>query len=180
VVVAGMVVVVVVTGRVVVVVAGTAVVVVVPGVVVVVDSARVVVVVTGMVVLARRSGGRRCSLCNRRLGEVALDCPRCRMVVCDQGCWVFEHCRCRLCEDNRVPVLPPDGRWWDQRFGLRMRQGRCLLCLAEAADADLRACGHCGRAQCRPCWDAGNGQCSRCKWIVEGLPEALRVYMSGN
>jgi hypothetical protein len=130
-----------------------------------------------MVWLATRGRAKRCALCNRRLGEVALGCPRCGLVVCDSGCWVHEHCRCRLCEDNRVPIFPPEGRWWDQRLGPRMRQGRCQLCLAEAAGADLRPCGKCGRAQCRPCWDFHNGQCSRCGWLMEGLPEALRVYM---
>jgi hypothetical protein len=137
----------------------------------------VALVAAGMVLLFQRRGGRRCGLCNRRLGEVALACPRCGLVVCDSGCWVHEHCRCRLCEDNRVPIFPPEGRWWDQRLGPRMRQGRCQLCLAEAAGADLRPCRHCGRPQCRPCWDFNNGQCSRCQWVVDGLPEALAAYM---
>lgn len=137
----------------------------------------VAVVAVGLVQLIRRGGGKKCGLCNRRLGEVALTCPRCGLVVCDSGCWVHEHCRCKLCEDNRVPIFPPEGRWWDQRLGPRMRQGRCQLCLAEAADADLRPCRHCGRPQCRPCWDFNNGQCSRCQWVVDGLPESLQMYM---
>lgn len=135
------------------------------------------VAVAGVVLAVTRRKARRCGLCNRRLGEVALACPRCGLVVCDSGCWVHEHCRCKLCEDNRVPIFPPEGRWWDQHFGPRMRHGRCQLCLAEAADADLRPCRRCGRGQCRPCWDFHNGQCGRCAWVVEGLPEALQMYM---
>jgi len=133
----------------------------------------------GLVALLGRPR-RRCALCSRRLGELALACPRCGLVVCDSGCWVHEHCRCRLCEDNRVPAFPPEGRWWDKRLGPRMQHGRCQLCLAEPAAADLRACGHCGRPQCRPCWDFNNGQCSRCQWVLDGLPEALRAYMTGD
>lgn len=134
-----------------------------------------------MILQVRSSGSRRCGLCDRRLGRSpAFDCPRCGLLVCDQTCWIFEHCRCRLCEENRVPIFPPDGRWWDKRFGPRMNQGRCQLCLAEAAGADLRACAKCGRPQCRACWDAANGQCSRCQWIVHDLPPQLEVYMLPN
>lgn len=138
----------------------------------------VAAITAGMVILLRSSSSRRCGLCNRRLGrDLAFECPRCGLLVCDQTCWIFEHSRCRLCEENRVPIFSPDGRWWDRRFGPRMRQGRCQLCLAEAAEADLRACVKCGRAQCRPCWDFANGQCSRCQWIVDELPESLQIYM---
>ncbi|HZS50077.1 MAG TPA: hypothetical protein VFA54_04400 [Bryobacterales bacterium] len=141
-------------------------------------SPLVAFVAAAMVLLLRRSKAQRCGLCNRRIGRsLAFECPRCGLTVCDQTCWIFEHCRCRLCEQNRVPVFSPDGRWWDRRFGPRMKQGRCQLCLAEAADADLRACANCGRPQCRPCWDFANGQCSRCQWTVDDLPEGLKMYM---
>ena len=125
-----------------------------------------------------RRRSRRCGLCNRRLGRgLSFTCPRCGLLVCDHSCWVFESSRCQLCEQNKVPIFPPDGRWWDRQFGPRTEHGRCQLCLTPAADADLRACRKCGRAQCRDCWDAVNGQCSRCKWTVEELPEVLRQYM---
>lgn len=120
---------------------------------------------------------RRCGLCNRRLGrELVLSCPRCGLSVCD-NCWVFESRRCRLCEQNKVPIFPPDARWWDRQFGPRTQHGRCQLCLVPAAETDLRACRKCGRPQCRDCWDAVNGQCSRCQWIIEDLPESLRPYV---
>lgn len=125
----------------------------------------------------RRMRSRRCGLCNRRLGSgVSFACPRCQLLVCD-SCWVFERTRCRLCEQNRVPIFTPDGRWWDQQLGPRTAQGRCQLCMTPAGEADLRACRNCGRPQCRECWDAANGQCSRCQWTMEDLPEALRAYM---
>ena len=124
-----------------------------------------------------RLRSRRCALCNRRLGsELAFACPRCALLVCD-NCWVFESSRCRLCEQNKVPIFPPDARWWDRQLGPRTEHGRCQLCLAPAAEADLRPCRKCGRPQCRDCWDAVNGQCSRCKWTIEELPESLRPYV---
>jgi len=126
--------------------------------------------------IANRSS-RRCALCNRRIGGgVAFSCPRCGLLVCEQNCWDFGHCRCRLCEQNRVPILTSDGRWWDKHFGARSQYGRCQLCMATAAEADLRMCGKCGRPQCRHCWDYANGQCSRCHWTVEDLPETLREF----
>ena len=120
---------------------------------------------------------RRCALCNRRLGrELAFTCPRCELVVCD-NCWVFESIRCRLCQENKVSIFPPDGRWWDRQLGPKVDYGRCQLCLTPAAEADLRACRKCGRPQCRDCWDDANGQCSRCHWTIEDLPEGLRRYL---
>lgn len=133
----------------------------------------------GCIQAFRRSGSRRCGLCNRRIGRgVSFQCPRCGLLVCEQNCWVFGQCRCRLCEQNRVPFFPTDGRWWDRNFGPRAYYGRCQLCMATPEKADLRVCGKCGRPQCRECWDFANGQCSRCQWIVEDLPEPLRPFMS--
>jgi hypothetical protein len=121
---------------------------------------------------------RRCGLCDRRLEHSAgFACPRCGLLVCDTSCWVFERSRCRLCEQNRVPVFTPEGRWWDRQFGPRSEHGRCQLCMISAQEADLRACKKCGRPQCRDCWDSANGQCNRCQWTVEDLPESLRAYM---
>jgi hypothetical protein len=134
--------------------------------------------VSATVVGVRRARSKRCGLCNRRLGStVAFACPRCGLLVCDQTCWVFEFSRCRLCEQNRVPVFPADGRWWDRQLGPRSQQGRCQLCMTPAGETDLRNCRKCGRPQCRECWDLANGQCNRCQWTVEDLPEALRVYV---
>lgn len=129
------------------------------------------------VVGVERFRSKRCALCSRRLGDgVAFACPRCGLVVCD-SCWVFERVRCLLCEQNRVTVFVPDARWWDRQFGPRTMHGRCQLCMVPAQETDLRACGKCGRPQCRVCWDGENGQCSRCKWIVADLPEPLHEYM---
>jgi hypothetical protein len=134
--------------------------------------------VAGLVVLFRNTRSRRCGLCNCRLGRaVAFNCPRCGLLVCEQNCWSFEHCRCRLCDQNRVPIFTPDGRWWDKQFGPRSSYGRCQLCLTAGDATDLRVCGKCGRPQCRECWDFSNGQCSRCQWTVADLPEALREYV---
>jgi hypothetical protein len=133
----------------------------------------------GLIVGIRGMSSRRCGLCNRRIGSgLAFDCPRCGMLVCERNCWVFEQCRCRLCEQNRVPIFSPDGRWWDKQFGPRSSYGRCQICMATAEEADLRVCGKCGRPQCRDCWDFANGQCSRCQWVVEDLPELLRAFVA--
>jgi len=125
----------------------------------------------------KQGSSKRCALCNRRLsGRVSFACPRCGLTVCD-SCWVFEASRCRLCEQNRVPIFPPDARWWDRQLGPRTEHGRCQLCQVPAQDADLRACRKCGRPHCRDCWDSANGQCSRCQWTMEELPESLRPYV---
>lgn len=122
--------------------------------------------------------GQRCHLCNRWLRRrvVSFECPRCGFVVCEQ-CWEFDHLRCRLCEQNHVPAFSPDARWWDQHMGARVNHGRCQICLTTSDKVDLRGCGRCGRTQCRECWDTLNGQCSRCNWVIDDLPEALRPYM---
>ena len=135
-------------------------------------------VLSGIIVATQHFGSKRCALCGRRLrGRVAFDCPRCGMTVCDHTCWVFEASRCRLCEQNRVPIFSPDGRWWDRQLGPRTAQGRCQLCQSPASEVDLRPCRKCGRPQCRECWDAANGQCSRCQWTIEDLPDTLRPYI---
>jgi hypothetical protein len=134
--------------------------------------------VASIVKLIQNRSSKRCALCNRRIGRsVAFTCPRCGLLACEQNCWVFDHGRCRLCEQNRVTVFTPDGRWWDRQFGPRSPHGRCQLCMTPAEETDLRVCGKCGRPQCRECWDFSNGQCSRCQWTVEDLPEALREFV---
>lgn len=133
---------------------------------------------SGVLAAVQHLRSKRCGLCGRRLrGRVAFACPRCGLTVCDHTCWVFENSRCRLCEQNRVPIFTPEGRWWDRQLGPRMSQGRCQLCQTPAQEADLRPCRKCGRPQCRDCWDAANGQCSRCHWTIEDLPESLRPYI---
>lgn len=133
---------------------------------------------SGIWLAVRKSRDFRCSLCDSRIGSnVAFTCPRCDLLVCERKCWNFDHCRCVLCEQNRVPVLPIDGRWWDKRLGPRAAFGRCQSCQASAAEADLRACGRCGRAHCRECWDYLNGQCSRCAWAIDDLPESLKAFL---
>jgi hypothetical protein len=118
----------------------------------------------------------RCNLCHRRLGpqEVTFTCPRCGLIVCDENCWSFDHRRCRLCEENGVPILPSVSQWWDRQLGPRVQQGRCQVCLASPEQADLRLCTHCRRPQCRTCWDHTNGECSRCGWVLPELPEPLK------
>ena len=120
----------------------------------------------------------RCSLCNRRFGrgDVAFRCPRCTQTVCDESCWDFEHRRCRLCLEQRVPVLPVQDGWWTRVAGPRAQQGRCNLCLSTAETADLRLCPHCRRPQCRGCCDFNNGECARCGRALPDLPPALTIF----
>lgn len=122
----------------------------------------------------------RCDLCNRRLRtqSVVFHCPRCRLRVCEESCWSFEHRRCRLCLEQRVPVLPPQDKWWLRSTGPRVEQGRCQVCLAGAAQTDLRACPHCRRLQCRECWDFHNGSCTRCSGTLPELPETLHMAVA--
>ncbi|MGH9397116.1 MAG: hypothetical protein ACRD18_09740 [Terriglobia bacterium] len=136
--------------------------------------------VAGLVVmLIRQRNAKRCALCNRRVGSGTLfECPRCGMLVCDAECWAFGLLRCRLCEQNKVPILKPDARWWDKQFGPRVTYGRCQICQTLAAEADLRACRRCGRPHCRDCWDFANGECSHCRWVIDDLPPQLTIYMA--
>lgn len=129
--------------------------------------------ITSVVIKVTR---RRCTLCHHRLGPHAItfNCPRCGLEVCDEFCWSFEHRRCRMCEENHVPVLPAQSQWWDRQLGPRVLHGRCQICMASPEQADLRSCGHCHRPQCRDCWDQTNGECSRCGWIMPDLPQSLK------
>jgi hypothetical protein len=121
---------------------------------------------------------RICELCRRHLGgAMAFECPRCGLLVCEQRCWRFDSCRCRLCADQAVPVFPHEPRWWDEHFGERASSGKCQLCLSEGSSIDLRNCPRCGRSQCRECWDYANGQCGHCGWVTADLPAALKRYM---
>lgn len=117
----------------------------------------------------------RCELCSRRLHTQSLifRCPRCRMQVCEESCWSFEHRRCNLCLEQRVSVLPVQESWWTRVSGPRYEQGRCQVCLAASSQADLRACPHCRRLQCKDCWDFHNGTCNRCGESLPDLPSAL-------
>jgi len=133
-------------------------------------------VVALAIVGIQRMNSRKCHLCNRRISDVSFACPRCSFTVCD-ACWVFERVRCKLCEQQKVPIFPPEGRWWDKQLGPRTAHGRCQLCMTPAEETDLRPCRNCGRPQCRECWDTANGQCSRCQWTIEDLPGALKFYM---
>lgn len=122
----------------------------------------------------------RCGLCNRRLAsqDVVFACPRCTMQVCDETCWNFEHRRCQLCLEQRVPVLPPTDSWWLRVAGPRSRHDRCQICRGSAEQVDLRGCPHCRRAQCRECWDFNNGECSRCGTALPDLPASLTMTVA--
>ena len=122
----------------------------------------------------------RCALCTVRLGPHSLtfQCPRCGLAVCEKSCWNFESLRCRLCDQNRVPIFSANGRWWDRNFGKPTTHGSCQLCRESPDKAELRSCGRCGRAYCRSCWDYQNGHCRRCNWCVAELPERLLAYLS--
>jgi hypothetical protein len=130
--------------------------------------------------LLTRIDRTRCELCNRRLhGQpLVFRCPRCGLQVCEESCWSFEHRRCTLCLEQRVPVLPVRESWWMQVSGPRYEQGRCLICLASASQADLRACPSCRRLGCKPCWDFNNGACSRCGEALPDLPATLSAAVT--
>lgn len=139
----------------------------------------VALVTAGIFVLVQWGGQGRCALCNRRLsGGTWFRCPRCGLRVCDDECWDFSNIRCRLCQQNKVPLaIFADSRWLNDHLGEPLAKGRCQLCLASYSEADLRACGNCGRPQCRDCWDVTNGRCSHCGWLVDDLPAQLKVYL---
>jgi len=133
----------------------------------------------GMLAMVLRGRRGRCGLCNRRFGEdVRFRCPRCHLEVCDRECWDFDNLRCRLCQQNCVPVFSADPRWWNEHLGPRLTQGRCQLCMSSPAEGDLRACPKCSRPQCRACWDIANGRCQHCRWVIPDLPPRLQVYMA--
>lgn len=140
---------------------------------------------SGATVLLLLRNRKRCNLCNRRLSTQALvfRCPRCTQQVCEETCWNFEHRRCALCLEQRVPVLPIDSGWWSRVAGPRMTQGRCQVCLVAAGmppdGADLRACPRCRRPQCRDCWDFRNGECARCDAALPDLPASLGEILAG-
>ena len=122
-----------------------------------------------------RRSQARCGLCNRRLpaGSLVFACPRCGMHVCDETCWSFEHRRCQLCLEQRVPLLPVEESWWMRATGPRSRYDRCQICRGAADAVDLRACPKCRRTQCRDCWDFNNGECQRCGTALPDLPASL-------
>ena len=128
---------------------------------------------TLMTVLRNR---KRCNLCSRRLApqDLTFRCPRCTQQVCEQTCWNFEHRRCELCLEQRVPMLPLENTWWTRVAGPLMTQGKCQVCQAPADAAELQACPRCRRPQCRNCWDFGNGECARCGAALPDLPDALQ------
>lgn len=117
----------------------------------------------------------RCGLCSRRLRtqSVVFQCPRCKLEVCEESCWSFEHRRCHLCLEQRVPILPMQERWWSRVTGPPSEVGRCQVCLAAAQRAALRCCPKCRRLQCQDCWDFHNGSCTRCGESLPDLPSAL-------
>lgn len=127
-----------------------------------------------VLILGKGSRSRRCALCRKRTSAGgSFKCPRCSLRVCED-CWNFQSYRCRLCEQNKVPIFGSEAVWWNKQFDLPVPSGRCRLCLAPAAETELRACGGCGRLQCRGCWDYTNGRCAHCNWIVADLPPQLR------
>ncbi len=121
------------------------------------------------------SHSSHCNLCNCRLAsrDLTFRCPRCSQQVCEQTCWDFEHRRCRLCLEQRVPILPLETSWWTRVSGPRMAHGRCQVCQTSAEQDDLRACPKCRRPQCHSCWDFLNGECGRCACALPDLPVAL-------
>lgn len=135
---------------------------------------------SGGIVMLQTMSRRRCGLCNRRLhpGALTFTCPRCGLVVCDESCWSFEHRRCQLCVEHRVPLLTAQKQWWDRTLGPEAVQGRCQVCMASFDQSDLRHCGRCRRLQCRDCWDNLNGECARCSWTIPDLPKSLQQIAS--
>jgi hypothetical protein len=136
--------------------------------------------ISGVVVLLQTMSRRRCGLCARRLSPDTLTftCPRCALVVCDESCWSFEHRRCQLCVEHRVPLLSAQKQWWDRVLGPEATQGRCQVCMASFEQSSLCHCGRCRRLQCHDCWDNLNGECARCSWTIPDLPESLQQIAS--
>ena len=130
---------------------------------------------SSITVLILRRSEARCGLCNSHLtaGALVFACPRCSLHVCEKTCWSFEHRRCQLCLEQRVPLLPMEESWWMRVSGPRSRHDRCQMCRGAADQVDLRICPHCRRAQCRECWDFNNGECQRCGTALPDLPASL-------
>ncbi len=122
----------------------------------------------------------RCGLCNRPLAmqDVVFTCPRCTQHVCEEVCWQHEYRRCRLCLEQRVPVLPVDEGWWLRNAGPRTKHDRCTVCRGAADQVDLRNCPKCRRPQCRDCWDFHNGECQRCGTALPHLPTSLTMKVA--
>ncbi|HLJ88272.1 MAG TPA: hypothetical protein VKZ53_15745 [Candidatus Angelobacter sp.] len=122
----------------------------------------------------------QCQICRRRRTRniFVFTCPRCKLQACEL-CWEHDKCRCRLCQQNQVPLFPQDFDWWAGNLGERVRVGKCTLCLtpADHTGSPLRACLYCHHAQCQLCWDDHNGQCSRCGWTVPELPQVVREHL---
>jgi hypothetical protein len=133
-----------------------------------------------VIIVLQTMSRRRCGLCNRRLSptDLTFTCPRCALIVCDETCWSFEHRRCQLCVEHRVPLLSAQKQWWDRVLGPAANHGRCQVCMVSFEQSDLRHCGRCRRLQCHDCWDNLNGECIRCGWTVPDLPESLRRIAS--
>ncbi|NYF78662.1 hypothetical protein [Granulicella arctica] len=143
-------------------------------------AAPLTILASGTIVVLQTLNRRRCGLCTRRLspGALTFTCPRCALVVCDESCWSFEHRRCQLCVEHRVPLLSAQKQWWDRTLGPEATQGRCQVCMASFEQSDLRHCGRCRRLQCRDCWDNLNGECARCSWTIPDLPDSLQQIAS--
>ncbi len=135
---------------------------------------------SGMTLAVMKRTSAHCGLCNRNLAlqDVVFRCPRCTMTVCDETCWDFEHRRCKLCLQQRVPIMPMQESWWMRVTGPRFHHDRCQLCHGAADQVDLRSCPHCRRAQCRDCWDFNNGECSRCGAALPELPASLTMTVA--
>jgi hypothetical protein len=121
----------------------------------------------------------RCQLCRqstRRL--LSFMCPRCQLLTCE-NCWIFETCRCRLCEENQIALFPQDAEWWGAQLGPQLHVGKCNLCLRSAKDVSvLRSCPNCHHGQCQMCWDHNNGCCGRCNWTMSGLPQQVMEHVA--
>ena len=133
----------------------------------------------GCLAVLRRTTAR-CGLCNRHLAtqDVVFACPRCGMHVCDETCWSYEHRRCQLCLEQRVPVLPMEDKWWLRVAGPRAHHDRCGVCRGAADQVDLRNCPKCRRPQCRDCWDFSNGECQRCGAALPDIPASLSMVVA--
>ena len=135
---------------------------------------------SGVTLAIMKRASAHCGLCNRNLmlQDVVFRCPRCAMTVCDETCWDFEHRRCKLCLQQRVPALPIDDGWWMRVSGPRTMHDHCQLCHSKADQVDLRNCPKCRRAQCRDCWDFNNAECSRCGAALPDLPASLTMTVA--